>query len=362
MKSTRPLAKTGNDVERLLLAAGADERPGTESTHRAARALGFVPRAALVAAALATARAIRWSSIAAWSSVSLVGVAGSSPSWRTARTAVDRRLAPGLPSSHPPPGAARSLRRAGRSRPCPQRTRRRAPRSTEHPRRCSPKGSTSRIASRSRDREPIACGKRPPRSTPRASSLRWAMRRAPSRSSRPISGASPGVSCAKRRSFCGSKRSFARETARPRRRSRVASSRRTRRACTSIGSQLCWEGCRSRRRSELVAAADLARGRGRRPPGGGRSLGDRGRLRGRPHLAGRRPARAGRPPRRSTPRSSSRSSPRRAPMTTSRRSPPIASRSTFSRRATGGRAPATSGAPAERNRATHGTRQRSWPR
>lgn len=76
MKSTRPLAETGNDLERLLLVAGADERPGTESTHRAARALGFVPRAALVAAALATARAIRWSSIAAWSSVSLVAVAG----------------------------------------------------------------------------------------------------------------------------------------------------------------------------------------------------------------------------------------------------------------------------------------------
>jgi hypothetical protein len=76
VKSTRPLAETGNDLERLLLVAGADERPGTESTHRAARALGFVPRAAVVAAALATARAIRWSSIAAWSSVSLVAVAG----------------------------------------------------------------------------------------------------------------------------------------------------------------------------------------------------------------------------------------------------------------------------------------------
>lgn len=77
MKSTRPLAETGNDIERLLLVAGADERPGTESTRRAARALGFVPRAALVAAALATARAIRWTSIAAWSSVSLVAVAGA---------------------------------------------------------------------------------------------------------------------------------------------------------------------------------------------------------------------------------------------------------------------------------------------
>jgi hypothetical protein len=35
-----------------------------------------VPRAALIAAALATARGVRWSSIAAWSSVSLVAVAG----------------------------------------------------------------------------------------------------------------------------------------------------------------------------------------------------------------------------------------------------------------------------------------------
>jgi hypothetical protein len=76
VSSNRPLAETGNDMERLLLAAGAGERPGVESTRRAARALGFVPRAALVAALLATARAIKWTSVAAWSSVALVAVAG----------------------------------------------------------------------------------------------------------------------------------------------------------------------------------------------------------------------------------------------------------------------------------------------
>jgi len=76
MKSTRPLAETGNGLERLLLAAGAGERPGAESTRSAARALGFMPRAALVAAALATARTFKWTSLAAWTSVSLVAVAG----------------------------------------------------------------------------------------------------------------------------------------------------------------------------------------------------------------------------------------------------------------------------------------------
>jgi hypothetical protein len=63
-------------MERHLLAAGADERPGPESARRAARALGFLPRAALVAALLATARAVKWTSLAAWSSISLMAVAG----------------------------------------------------------------------------------------------------------------------------------------------------------------------------------------------------------------------------------------------------------------------------------------------
>ncbi len=75
MNSTRPLAKTGSDVERLLLAAGADERPQAESVRKTARALGIVPRAALVAATLGVAlRASKWTSIVAWSSVSLVSL------------------------------------------------------------------------------------------------------------------------------------------------------------------------------------------------------------------------------------------------------------------------------------------------
>jgi hypothetical protein len=77
MNSTRPLAKTGSDVERLLLAAGAGERPDAESVRKTARALGIVPRAALIAATLGVAlRASKWTSVAAWSSLSLVGVAG----------------------------------------------------------------------------------------------------------------------------------------------------------------------------------------------------------------------------------------------------------------------------------------------
>lgn len=77
MKSTQPLAKTGTSVERLLLAAGAEERPDAESVRKAARVLGLVPRAALVAATLGVAlRASRWTSIAMWGGVSVVGVAG----------------------------------------------------------------------------------------------------------------------------------------------------------------------------------------------------------------------------------------------------------------------------------------------
>ncbi len=76
MRSTRPLAETGNDVERLLLAAGAGERPDAESVRKTARALGIVPRAALVAATLGLAlRAGKWTWLAAWSSISVVCVA-----------------------------------------------------------------------------------------------------------------------------------------------------------------------------------------------------------------------------------------------------------------------------------------------
>ncbi len=76
MSPAQPLAKTGNDVERLLLAAGQGDCPDAESVRKAARALGLVPRAALVAATLGVAlRASKWTSFAAWSSVSIVGVA-----------------------------------------------------------------------------------------------------------------------------------------------------------------------------------------------------------------------------------------------------------------------------------------------
>jgi hypothetical protein len=77
MTSTRPLAKTGSDIERLLLSAGAEERPDVESVRKAARGLGLVPRAALVAATLGLAlRAGRWTSLAAWGSMALVGASG----------------------------------------------------------------------------------------------------------------------------------------------------------------------------------------------------------------------------------------------------------------------------------------------
>ncbi len=77
MTSTRPLRQTGTDLERTLLSAGAAERPDAASVRTAAKILGIVPRAALVAATLGVAlRATRWSSVAGWSCVPLVGVLG----------------------------------------------------------------------------------------------------------------------------------------------------------------------------------------------------------------------------------------------------------------------------------------------
>jgi hypothetical protein len=75
MTSNRPLAKTGSEVERLLLAAGADERPGEESVRKAATALGLVPQAALVAATIGATRVVRWQSTAAWIGASTLGLA-----------------------------------------------------------------------------------------------------------------------------------------------------------------------------------------------------------------------------------------------------------------------------------------------
>ncbi|HEX4448255.1 MAG TPA: hypothetical protein VH044_16015 [Polyangiaceae bacterium] len=80
MSSTRPLAKTGSDLERLLLSAGTDERPDDESVRRAAVVLGIAPRAALVAVVTGTVavalRANRSATAAAWVSVGAIGLAG----------------------------------------------------------------------------------------------------------------------------------------------------------------------------------------------------------------------------------------------------------------------------------------------
>lgn len=77
MTSSRPLRKTGTDLERMLLSAGAAERPDPGSVRRAAKVLGIVPRAALVAATLGIAlRATRWTSVAAWTGLPLAGIAG----------------------------------------------------------------------------------------------------------------------------------------------------------------------------------------------------------------------------------------------------------------------------------------------
>lgn len=83
MKSTGPLAgplaKNGSDIERLLLAAGTEDRPDEESVRRAAVVLGIAPRAALLAAVTGTVaaalRANRWTAAATWVSVGAIGLA-----------------------------------------------------------------------------------------------------------------------------------------------------------------------------------------------------------------------------------------------------------------------------------------------
>jgi hypothetical protein len=109
MTSTRQLRKTGTDLERMLLAAGAAERPDAASVRKAAKLLGVVPRAALIAATLGIAlRATRWSSVAAWSAVPLVGVAGvalvahraAAPPAQGATSVAAAPLATQVPLSH----------------------------------------------------------------------------------------------------------------------------------------------------------------------------------------------------------------------------------------------------------------------
>jgi hypothetical protein len=77
VKSTRPLAQSGNEIERLLLAAGAGERPADESVRRAAAILGVAPRAAILASVLGATRATRWTSLATWASAGILGIAGA---------------------------------------------------------------------------------------------------------------------------------------------------------------------------------------------------------------------------------------------------------------------------------------------
>jgi hypothetical protein len=77
VSSTRPLSKTGTDIERLLLAAGVDEQPDAASVRRAAAALGIVPRVALLGiAAVIVRRVTGWSAGSAWRVLSLVGAVG----------------------------------------------------------------------------------------------------------------------------------------------------------------------------------------------------------------------------------------------------------------------------------------------
>jgi Outer membrane lipoprotein len=76
MTPERPLANTGTDVERLLLAAGAEERPDEASVRQAAAVLGIAPGAALVAATLGAGRVVRWTSMASWFAFGSVGLGG----------------------------------------------------------------------------------------------------------------------------------------------------------------------------------------------------------------------------------------------------------------------------------------------
>jgi len=61
MTEARRLLEAGSEHERALLRAGAEEAPTEESVRAAARVLGFVPRAALLASLAALlAKAVKW--------------------------------------------------------------------------------------------------------------------------------------------------------------------------------------------------------------------------------------------------------------------------------------------------------------
>jgi hypothetical protein len=65
MKSARSLRTTGTDAERLLLAAGAAEKPDAESVRKTAVGLGLLPKAVIVGGAMTLAlRGMKWTTIA----------------------------------------------------------------------------------------------------------------------------------------------------------------------------------------------------------------------------------------------------------------------------------------------------------
>lgn len=78
MSETRRLSEAGSARVRALLRAGAEEAPSDQSVRAAARVLGLVPRAALVAYALVTlAKSVKWSSLAAYVLAPAIVVAGA---------------------------------------------------------------------------------------------------------------------------------------------------------------------------------------------------------------------------------------------------------------------------------------------
>jgi hypothetical protein len=90
MSDLRPLLEVGSERERALLRAGASEAPSVESVRNAARVLGLVPRAALVAWLLGSvARLAGRSAKALRSSAVLYGLApalvltGAVVAWRS---------------------------------------------------------------------------------------------------------------------------------------------------------------------------------------------------------------------------------------------------------------------------------------
>jgi hypothetical protein len=77
MSDYQRLSVAGSDRERALLRAGADEAPTAASVHAAARVLGILPRAAIVAYAIvAAAKTVKWSSVVTYVLAPAVAVGG----------------------------------------------------------------------------------------------------------------------------------------------------------------------------------------------------------------------------------------------------------------------------------------------